>query len=65
MKTLKKISVVGMGLLGSSVTLSAKRAITHCRIVGYSRRAATREKARQYEVADEIVDSLEQQRGRI
>ncbi|MEN8127233.1 MAG: prephenate dehydrogenase [Planctomycetota bacterium] len=60
MRNLKKISVVGMGLLGSSVTLSAKRALTCSRIVGYSHRSSTRDKARQYEVAGEIVDSLEQ-----
>jgi prephenate dehydrogenase len=60
MKKLKKISVIGMGLLGSSVTLSAKRALTRTRIVGYSHRESTRQKAREYEVAHEIVDSLEE-----
>ena len=49
-----------MGLLGSSVTLSAKRELAHSRIVGYSHRESTRLKACQYEVAHEIVDSLEQ-----
>jgi len=48
-----------MGLLGASVTLSAKRALARSRIVGYSHRDSTRQKARQYEVADEIADSLE------
>ncbi|MHC5191919.1 MAG: prephenate dehydrogenase [Planctomycetota bacterium] len=60
MMKLKKICVVGMGLLGSSVTLSAKRELAKSRIVGYSHRDATRQKARQYEVAHEIADSLEQ-----
>jgi prephenate dehydrogenase len=59
MKKLNKISVIGMGLLGASVTLSAKRALARSRIVGYSHRDSTRQKARQYEVADEIADSLE------
>jgi prephenate dehydrogenase len=57
---LRKISVIGMGLLGSSVTLSAKRELTQSRIVGYSHRDSTRQKARQYEVAHEIADSLEE-----
>lgn len=60
MKKLKKICVVGMGLLGSSVTLSLKRAIPSVRVIGYSHRDSTRQKARQYELADEIADSLEQ-----
>ncbi|RKY03478.1 MAG: hypothetical protein DRP56_11115 [Planctomycetota bacterium] len=59
MKKLNKISVIGMGLLGSSVTLSAKRALARTRVVGYSHRASTRQKARHYEVADRISDSLE------
>jgi prephenate dehydrogenase len=49
-----------MGLLGSSVSLSAKRELTRSQIVGYSHRDSTRKKARQYDVADEIADSLEQ-----
>lgn len=58
MKNLKKISVIGAGLLGSSVMLSARGALARSRIVGYSHRASTRDKARRHEVADEIVDSL-------
>ena len=49
-----------MGLLGSSITLSAKRELVRSRIVGYSHRDSTRDKARQYEVAHEIADSIEQ-----
>ena len=49
-----------MGLLGSSVALSAKRELARSRVVGYSHRDSTRKKARQYEVAHEIADSLEQ-----
>lgn len=60
MKDLEKISVVGMGLLGSSVTLSAKSRFPALKVVGYSHRASTRDKARQYEVAHEIADTLEQ-----
>lgn len=49
-----------MGLLGSSVALSAKRELARSRVVGYSHRDSTRRKARRYEVAHEIADSLEQ-----
>ncbi len=58
MKNLKKISVIGMGLLGASVTLSIKRELAGTKIVGYSHRSSTREKAADYGVADEIVDTL-------
>lgn len=60
MKKLDKICVVGMGLLGSSVALSAKRELPATEVVGYSHRASTRRKARQYELADQISDSLEE-----
>lgn len=59
MLKLEKISVIGMGLLGSSVTLSAKSGFPAAKIIGYSHRASTRDKARQHEVAHEIADSLE------
>jgi len=49
-----------MGLLGSSVTLSAKRELARSRVVGYSHRDSTRQKAGQYGVAHEIADTLEQ-----
>lgn len=49
-----------MGLLGSSVALSAKRELARSHIVGYSHRESTRQKVRQYDIAHEIVDSLEQ-----
>lgn len=58
MKNLKKISVIGMGLLGASVTLAIKREMPSRKIIGYSHRASTRSKAAELELADEIVDSL-------
>lgn len=60
MKNLNKISVVGMGLLGASVTLSIKRDLSSCRVVGYSHRAETREKARRNGLAHEISETLEE-----
>lgn len=60
MKNLEKISVVGMGLLGASVTLSIKRERAAARVVGYSHRCETRQKAQQYGVADAIAETLDQ-----
>ena len=60
MKNLEQISVIGMGLLGASITLSIKRDLPTCRVVGYSHRPETRQKARQYEVAHEIAETLEE-----
>jgi prephenate dehydrogenase len=58
MNEIKQICVIGMGLLGSSVTLSVKREMPSVRVIGYSHRSDTRQKARQYGVAHEIVDDL-------
>ena len=58
MKKLRQITVIGLGLLGSSVTLAVTRKISGLKAVGYSHRASTRAKGRQLEVADEICDDL-------
>lgn len=58
MKKLRQISVIGTGLLGSSVTLAVLRSFSSIRTVGYSHRASTRKKARDLGVADEIADDL-------
>ncbi len=60
MKNLNKISVVGMGLLGASVTLSIRRDLPGCCVVGYSHRSQTREKARQNGLATEIAETLQE-----
>ncbi len=59
MKELKKITIIGMGLLGASVSMAARRELPFCRVVGFSHRDSTRIKARQANVADEISDSLD------
>ena len=58
MKELKQITVIGMGLLGGSITLTALRALGNIKAIGYSHRPATRQKARQSEVATEIADDI-------
>lgn len=57
-KDLRHITVVGLGLLGGSISLAASRSLSRARIVGYSHRPSTRAKARQLEVATEVADSL-------
>jgi prephenate dehydrogenase len=57
-KDLRQISVIGMGLLGGSITLAVSRCFPGVRTVGYSHRAATRRKARELAVASEIADEL-------
>ena len=58
MKELKQITVIGMGLLGSSITLAVLRSFSAVKTVGYSHRKSTRQKAKRLAVADEIVDNI-------
>ena len=58
MKELKQISVIGLGLLGGSITLSVLRSFSRVKVVGYSHRSVTRRKARELAVATEIVDDM-------
>jgi prephenate dehydrogenase len=58
MKDLKQITVIGMGLLGGSITSTILRTFSGVKTVGYTHRASTRKKARQLAVASEIVDDI-------
>ena len=58
MKDLHQISVIGMGLLGASLTLTMKRSLSSVKTVGYSHRAVTRKKARELGVSDVIVEDI-------
>ena len=58
MRKLRQISVVGMGLLGASVSLAVSRLSAGPKTTGYSHRASTRRKARKLGVANEIIDDL-------
>src|SRR3954468_6176690 len=42
---IRRISVLGVGLLGGSIALAAKSAINDVEIIGYGHRAATLERA--------------------
>jgi len=57
-KKLRQISVIGLGLLGSSVTLTVSRSAGQIRTVGFSHRGSTRVKARQMGIAGVICDDI-------
>jgi prephenate dehydrogenase len=58
MKDLQQVSVLGLGLLGGSVTLAVSGALPAVRTVGYTHRPSTRTKARRLNVASLITGSL-------
>jgi len=58
MKDLKQITVIGLGLLGGSLTSAILGRLPKVKVIGYTHRAATRRRARQLAVATEIVDRL-------
>jgi len=58
LKDLRQITVIGLGLLGGSITLAVLRSFSRVKVVGYSHRRTTRNKARQLAVATTIVDDI-------
>ncbi len=58
MKDLRQTTVIGLGLLGGSISLAVLRSFTRLKVIGYTHRPSTRTKARQLAVATEIVDCL-------
>jgi prephenate dehydrogenase len=58
MKDIKKLSVIGLGLLGGSISLAALRSFTAIKVTGYSHRPSTRNKARKLATSTEIVNRL-------
>jgi prephenate dehydrogenase len=58
LRELKQITVVGLGLLGGSITLAVLRTFAGAKTVGYTHRSTTRRKARQLGVATEIADDI-------
>jgi prephenate dehydrogenase len=57
LKELKQISVIGLGLLGGSITLAVSRSFPGVKTVGYSHRPSTRRKAVKLSVAHQVVDN--------
>ena len=58
MKDLRQITIVGLGLLGGSISLAVLRSFTRARVVAYTHRRCTRAKARRLAVATDVADSL-------
>ncbi|MHC4271124.1 MAG: prephenate dehydrogenase, partial [Planctomycetota bacterium] len=58
MKELRNITVIGLGLLGGSITLTIKRSFNKSNVIGYTHRLVTRKKAENLAVADKIQGSL-------
>ncbi|MDD5064088.1 MAG: prephenate dehydrogenase/arogenate dehydrogenase family protein [Phycisphaerae bacterium] len=58
MRELRQITVLGLGLLGGSITLAVSRTFAGVKTVGYSHRSVTRRKARELAVATEIADDI-------
>jgi len=58
MKDLRQTTVIGLGLLGGSISLAVLRTFTRVKVIGYTHRPSTRAKARGLAVATEIVDCL-------
>jgi prephenate dehydrogenase len=58
LKELKQITVIGMGLLGGSITLGVSRTLPGVKAMGYSHRESTRQKSRESAVASEISDDI-------
>ncbi|MHC4255912.1 MAG: prephenate dehydrogenase, partial [Planctomycetota bacterium] len=53
MKELKNITVIGLGLLGGSITLTIKRSFNKSKVIGYTHRKVTRKK-----ILDSITESV-------
>jgi len=60
MQHLRKVTVIGLGLLGASICLAVSRAISGVRTAGFAHRAVTRAKARRLKVVDEVFDDIRQ-----
>lgn len=58
MKDLRQVTVIGLGLLGGSITLAVSRVLAGVKTVGYTHRPSTRSKAGKLNVAHEILGDL-------
>ena len=55
---LRKISVIGCGLLGGSLAMSLSRCLPQVEVIGYAHRASTRRKVRQLDIVQEVTGDL-------
>jgi prephenate dehydrogenase len=57
-KSLQQVSIIGLGLLGGSVSLAVRQRMPGVAVVGYSHRAATRRRAKSLGIATRVVGDL-------
>jgi prephenate dehydrogenase len=60
MKDLRQVTVLGLGLLGGSISSAILRCLMQVKVIGYSHRTSTREKAQWLAVVSEVVDDIRQ-----
>lgn len=58
MRELRQITVIGLGLLGGSLTLAILRSLPSVKVVGYTHRPSTRRRAKKLAVATEIANDI-------
>lgn len=58
MKDLKQITVIGLGLLGGSISLTIQRCFPKTKVFGYTHRERTRKKARKAGISQKVFDNL-------
>ncbi len=54
---LKRVSILGVGLLGGSIGLAVRSRLSSCKVVGYGHRRSTLDKAIEIGAIDEAADS--------
>lgn len=58
MNNLRQVAVLGLGLIGGSISLAILRSFSKVKVVGYTHRASTRDKAKRLAVVSEVVDDI-------
>jgi prephenate dehydrogenase len=58
MSNLKQVAVLGLGLLGGSISLAVQRSVSNVKTVGFSHRDSTRKKSRQLAITHHVSDDL-------
>ena len=59
-KLFKQITIIGLGLIGSSLALSIKKSKISSKTVGYSRSSKTRNTSKRLNLVDKVSNKLEE-----